>query len=148
MSLEAALQENTAALKQVAALLEQNNAGRAEALAAAQALKADAEPKKRGRPAKDDKAAAPKPENYAGDEGIAKVRAAFGAYLGVDDADERETRKGFVRKILERFGVEKATEIAEADRPQAVEWVNTLAKGENVPELADDSGDDDDDMLG
>lgn len=144
MSLEAALAANTEALNRLSVLMEASNAGRAEALAAAESLKAAASGEKKTRTKKDEPEApkTPKVEDYSGDAGIEKVRAVFGEYLGVDDEGERANRTKIVKKIFALLikGVEKprAGDIPEASRAQAVQWVKTLIAGEDVAELADE----------
>ena len=145
MSIEISIQENTAALLTVAELLRESNAGRAEALAAAASISTDTKAAKAPKAPKPAAEPAPAPAP-AGPPTLDDVRAAFGAYLGVDDPTEKESRKATMVKILAKFGVGKATEIAEKDRAQAITWAKTLTAGKDVPELEDEA--EEDDMLG
>lgn len=66
------------------------------------------------------------------------VRQAFGGFLKIDEGDEREARKAFVKKLLKKFGAERATEIDEGDRSAAIEAVQAeQAKRENAEEEED-----------
>lgn len=143
MSLEAALVENTAALNRVAELLEISNAGREAAIAAATAIQSGEgttkTTRKKTQAASSDAGATTTTETTApaGPPSVDDLRGAFGTYLGVEGVAERETRKGYVKKILAHFSVEKATDIAEGDRAQAIAWVQSLGAGTVPAELAD-----------
>jgi hypothetical protein len=139
MSLEAALTANTEALNRVAALLEASNTGREAALAAAQSLSSGGE----GKAATGRK----KADKVAGPPSVDDVRASFAAYLSVDDADEKAARKAMVKKILAKSGVDKATEIPEGDRAQAIVWVKALQAGEDVAALNDEEAEEEDDLV-
>lgn len=147
MSLEAALNENTATMKQLIAVLEASNASRAEALAKIETLPA-ADKATRARTTKTETAAASPPppppppaapKTISGEDLLAK----FGEYLGVDDAAEREKRKEFVKALLNEIGVSRASEIAEEDRPRALDLLTRKIKGENVNFGADPAPEDD-----
>ena len=62
----------------------------------------------------------------------------FTQYLPKDlDADERSRRHKFVRPMLQRFGVEKATAIAPENRALAIDLVKRKMAGEDIdPERA------------
>lgn len=75
------------------------------------------------------------------------VRKAFGAYLSVEDKEERADRKAFVVEMLDHLKAEKATEIAEEDREQALQWLKDKEAGKKVSfsdDEADDEGDEED----
>lgn len=160
MSLEAAIQENTAVLKRVAALLEEGNKGRAEALAAlptstkaapaagkATKGKGESEAKPAETKAPETKPAETK-KGATTFEGIEKefggnineqvIRDEFGGYLGVTDEKEREKRKANVKAILDELGGGKATELDNELRPVAIYWLRKFKNGETVDFKADD----------
>jgi len=130
MSLEQAIADLTTAIKENSALIVESNAGRKEAIAAAEALaekKAKAtEPKKPGRP--------PKAKEATADD----LFKGFEAYLKVDDENERKTRKEFVVAILNELGVDAVTEkpgkkgIAPEDRQKALDWLADKIAGKEV----------------
>lgn len=65
--------------------------------------------------------------------------AAFQAYLPKDlSKEERAERHAFVKPLLQRFGVSKATELPEEHRALAINLVQRKAAGEDVdPETAE-----------
>lgn len=78
----------------------------------------------------------------------ADIRSAFGSYLSVEARDEREARKANVKAILDHFGVNKATELPEENRAEAIGYINAFANGETPNFMADDGeGEDGEDAL-
>lgn len=142
MSLEAALAENTAAVKELTEQLKVSNANRAEALEKLTAAPAGA--------AKTTKAAKTKPEpeveDFSGEKGAEKVREAFAGYMDVTDDAEKAARKATLKTILAKVGAAKSVEIGEKHRAKVMGWVRALSAGENVPELAPAEPEDDDEM--
>ena len=67
------------------------------------------------------------------------IRSAFGEFMRVDDEDDREKRKDFVKKLLKKHGVAKATELKPEDRADAIAAVK--AEGKRLAKAGD--GDDD-----
>jgi hypothetical protein len=70
------------------------------------------------------------------------VAEAFGAYLGIKDADERNERKEHVKAILANFGAKKATEIPEDNFEEALAHLQQFIDGEDP--YADADGDEED----
>jgi len=148
MSLEAAVAELNSNVVKLCGLLETSNAGREAAIAAAEKLATGGDAPKATRKKKDEPAAgAAAPEKPAGPPSVDEVREAFGTYMGVDDAAERDARKVYVKKILEKFGVGKATEITEGNRAEAIALVKQLTAGEVPAEFADEAAEEEEDGL-
>lgn len=136
MSLEAELKTLTDAVINLTAAVTASTEGRAEAIAAATALKtgdAGAEAPKRGRPAKakDEPSEAPKLTLDA-------VRAKFAAYMAVDDETEKKARAGNVRAILEKLGVGKASEIPEGKLRVALDYLDEVINSDPAPAAVED----------
>lgn len=131
MSLETALAENTAALLKMTAILEASNIGRAEVLAKIEALPA-AEAKKT-RPAKaaeapvETKAEKPAAETPKAADvmSVAELQTAFGDYMNVNDPEDREKRKAFVKSILAKFGAARVGDIPEDKRSAALDQIKS-----------------------
>lgn len=128
MSLEQALADNTAALKEVATLLRESNEGRAAALAAVTQVAGAtaAEPKK----AKKEKAEAAPSAPTA--PTVEQVREAAQKFVSVENEDERAKRKEFMRSLIERFKVKAddngkkfITYVAEGDRQAVIDAFNS-----------------------
>jgi hypothetical protein len=143
MSLEAAVAENTATMKELIAELKATNAGRTEAVAAITAGVAGRPAgaktggaKKDPAPAAEPKAetpAAPEPESKAeGPMSIDDFRAKAVAFIGVEDAAEKAKRNEFIRSINSHLGIAKVVETAEADRAKVAGWFDSFAAGEAV----------------
>ena len=83
-----------------------------------------------------DKPAAAKPKAAGGKKktGVDDVAAAFGAYLGIKDADERAERKANVKAIVDYFGAAKATEIDPDNFDEALKYLQQYIDGE-TPEF-------------
>lgn len=123
MSLEAAIAELTKAVTLNNELLTQAATERAALLSQSGATtkpaddkpKADPKPKADDKPKADKPKADPKPkvEEISDD----KIKEVAGAYLGVEDLDEREVRKANVRALLDELGSKKATELPQDKRP-------------------------------
>lgn len=74
-----------------------------------------------------------------------QVRTAFGGYLSaVKERTERDRRKAAVAEILKHFGVDRATEIPEDGRAEALGYVTKLEAGETL-DFSDDEAEADDD---
>lgn len=126
--LTAALEANTAVHEKVLAALKGGGAAAASGKPASEAPKGASKP------------AAGKDKKKKTVEDIA---AAFGGYLGVKDADERTTRKGHVKAIVDYFGVAKATEIDPDNFEEALRYLQQYIDGE-TPDF-DGAGDGDGD---
>ena len=130
--LTAALEANTAIQEKMLAALK--GGGGAKAAAAE-------------KPAAD-KPAAAKPKAAAGKKktSVDDVAAAFGAYLGIKDADERAERKANVKAIVDYFGAAKATEIDPDNFDEALKYLQQYIDGE-TPDFdgggEEEGGDDD-----
>ncbi len=146
MSLEAAVAENTAALKEVAVLLREANEGRTAAVealkgagAAAPAASATGTAR-RGRPpgsgAKDNEG--PKDEGKpaaaaeAGPIDIDTFRTKAGEFLSVTDEKVKAKRKEFIRSINDHLSIEKVVQAEEGDRAKILDWLTKFANGETV----------------
>lgn len=141
--LEEALRENTDALKEFTAVLRESNAGREAAVAAIAA----SAPASKPRAAKAT-AAEPKAPDYTGEKGFEELKKLAAGYMAVDDAAERDTRKGIFAKAIGKLGAAKLTEVKDGDRGQLAGWLIALTAGEDVAELAEDEPAAEDDMLG
>lgn len=129
--LTAALEANTAIQEKMLAALK--GGGGAKAAAAE-------------KPAAD-KPAAAKPKAAGGKKktSVDDVAAAFGAYLGIKDADERAERKANVKAIVDYFGAAKATEIDPDNFDEALKYLQQYIDGE-TPDFdggGEEGGDDD-----
>lgn len=128
MSLEKALEENTAALKaQTAAITAQTDF--------LKSMKAGGAATTSGGGAATGKTTTAKePKAPTADD----LRNAASAFLGVEDASVAESRKADMKKVLAKMGLAKVTAATGDQIPQLIEIIATLGKGE-VPEiLADD----------
>lgn len=125
MSLEQAMAELTAALKENTALLK----GGAAKLAA----KADkGEPEKAAEKPAEKPAAKPpaKKTTKSKNPTEEQLREKFGGYLSsVEDKAEKRRLTATVKPILEHFGVERVTEIPEENRAEAMGYADLLIAG-------------------
>ena len=144
MSLEEALNKNTAALTRHNELLEQMLAKGGSAPAA----KTEKAEEKAEKPAASTKAkpaaAAAKAKPAAKKITVDDVAAAFGKYLKTGDTEQREEAKANVKAIVDYFGATKATAIPEADWPEALRYLAQYEAGE-TPEFDGGEGDEDGD---
>lgn len=126
MSLEQALADNTAAIKEQTAFLKALQAKGGTAAAA-------------GKPAAG-KPAAGKPKKPTLDT----IKERFGGYLATEDKKLREKRKAEISAVIEHYGVAKISEIDEANWEEALAALDQLEAGETPDILADgdNSGDD------
>lgn len=69
----------------------------------------------------------------------ADMVAATKKFLDVEAEDEYNARRDFVRKIVDKYGVQKMSQIAEDKRAAALESLDNYTRGE-----ADEAGDEDD----
>ena len=134
--LTAALEANTAIQEKMLAALKGGGSAKAAAADEPAAEKPAA-----------DKPAAAKPKAAGGKKktGVDDVAAAFGAYLGIKDADERAERKANVKAIVDYFGAAKATEIDPDNFDEALKYLQQYIDGE-TPEFdggGEEGGDDD-----
>lgn len=127
--LTAALEANTAAINKMISM-----SGGKPAAAAKTEAKEEAAPKK----AAGAKAGGKKKTS------VDDVAAAFGAYLGIKDADERAERKANVKAIVDYFGAAKATEIDPDNFDEALRYLQQYIDGE-TPDFDGAGGDDDGD---
>ena len=74
------------------------------------------------------------------------IASAFGAYLGVKDADTRNERKVQVKAIVDYFGAAKATEIPAESFDEALGYLQQYIDGE-TPDFDGGEGGDDDEAL-
>ena len=123
--LTAALEANTAIQEKMLAALKGGGGAKAAAADKPAAEKPEA-----------DKPAAAKPKAAGGKKktGVDDVAAAFGAYLGIKDADERAERKANVKAIVDYFGAAKATEIDPDNFDEALKYLQQYIDGE-TPEF-------------
>ena len=128
--LTAALEANTAAINKMISM-----SGGKPAAAAKTEAKEEAAPKK----AAGAKAGGKKKTS------VDDVAAAFGAYLGIKDADERAERKANVKAIVDYFGAAKATEIDPDNFDEALRYLQQYIDGE-TPDF-DGAGGDGDEAL-
>lgn len=148
MSIEKLIEENTAALNRLAAVMEKGvAAGAAKAAAGKPADKPTDKPagKPAGKPATSKPKAGP-----TQDEVAEKVTA----YLkGVTDKAERDERKDHVRQIIEYYGAEKFTAIDADKYAEALSMLDDFEAGNTPALLADpdneggEDGDGDDDNM-
>mgnify|MGYP003402346302 CR=1 FL=1 len=119
--LTAALEANTAIQEKMLAALKGGGSAKAAAADKPAAEKPEA-----------DKPAAAKPKAAGGKKktGVDDVAAAFGAYLGIKDADERAERKANVKAIVDYFGAAKATEIDPDNFDEALKYLQQYIDGE------------------
>lgn len=132
MSLEDALNANTAALKAHTALLEKG-------IAAASGAKAGAAPAAAGKPAAAaGKPAAAKPAAPKAPT-LEKVTEAVTAFLKTGDKETRDTRKGQVGLIIEHFSAARFTEIDPANWAEALGYLKDFEEG-RTPAFIDEGG--------
>lgn len=129
MSLEAALDRNTAAIEKQTALMEKLAGGKAAATTTAPAASTPA--KTAAKPAA---AKAPTTDD---------LRFAAGNYLGVTDPAEREARKANVKSMIDHFGVGKVTEIPAENIAEAIGYFKTLTEG-GTPDFMNEAAAEDD----
>lgn len=123
------------AMEKLTAALEANTAIQEKMLAALKgggSAKAAAADKPAAEKPAADKPAAAKPKAAGGKKktGVDDVAAAFGAYLGIKDADERAERKANVKAIVDYFGAAKATEIDPDNFDEALKYLQQYIDGE------------------
>lgn len=163
MSIEQALAENTAAIKDLTAAVLAGNEGRAAVLEAAQNASTKATTTK-ATTKKDDKPAAEKPAEKPADTGdtdgptVEDVNAAIVKYVGgTDRTEERDARKKKVAGVLAKFSPEGTAKpnggtLAEDKRAAFIKTVGTWIDAGDLtePPAAEDdaSGGDDDGLLG
>lgn len=71
------------------------------------------------------------------------IRNLFGGYMsGTKEKGERETRKQNVAAIVAHFGVERATELAEENRVEAIGYLKQFEAGE-TPDFMNEGGGED-----
>jgi hypothetical protein len=68
------------------------------------------------------------------------IQAKFGAYMAIQDKEERKRRKDIVLKIAGKFGADKATAIDPPHFAEALELLAAYEKGEDP--LADETDED------
>jgi hypothetical protein len=66
------------------------------------------------------------------------IQEKFGDYMSVQDKTERKARGANVKKINEKFGVEKASALDPKDFAKALEYLEAFKKGEVHEDLADE----------
>jgi hypothetical protein len=152
MSLETTLEElNANIVKLIAVMSAGGNASPAKSSKVADSEDAGDTDKPRrgpGRPPKDkdsdESSAGKKPSNAKAkvptEDDIRKV---FGEFMRVDDEEDREKRKTFVKNVLKEYGVAKATDLKDEDRQSAIDVV--LDEGKRLAKKA--KADEDDDLV-
>lgn len=131
--LTAALEANTAAINKMISM----SGGKPAAAGAKTEAKEEAAPKK----AAGAKAGGKKKTT------VDDVAAAFGAYLGIKDADERAERKANVKAIVDYFGAAKATEIDPDNFDEALRYLQQYIDGETPDFDGGDEGGDDEALV-
>ena len=131
MSLEAKIEELIAAVNANTEALKAAGTAAPASAGNTQTDEGAGEKRGRGRPKKEEaEKTETKPEKAETKvEAVTddKVREVFGAFMGVDDADEREKRKDFVKGVLKAYGVSKALEIPADKRAE-----EAAGEGENA----------------
>lgn len=161
MSLEAAIAENTAALKELIALTADANKARAAAMAQIAADDSGEKPARGpGRAKKETQPVAEKAKESAAEKApattyptVEALRDSAKAFNQPSDEADKPARKDFMRAVIEHLGI-KAREdgktvivdAAEEDRQNVIDWFADFAAGKKVNFQADDgpAGDDDD----
>lgn len=156
MSLEAALAENTAAVKELTEITKKLYALRADAIetvrgaAASPNKKADAKTDKAADDKATDKAADDKKSDLS--EALTEVQRVVGEYVGAEGISEaeRKARQGKVKEVLAhpKVNAKKVSEIPAGLEKAVIKAVTTLTAAGNV--IADDtSGEEDEpDLMG
>lgn len=143
MSIEKLIEENTAALNRLAAVMEKGvAAGAAKAAAGKPADKPTDKPS--GKPS--GKPAASKPKAGPTQDEVAEKVTAY--LKGVTDKAERDERKDHVRQIIEYYGAEKFTAIDADKYAEALSMLDDFEAGNTPALLADpdnEGGEDGDD---
>jgi hypothetical protein len=168
MSLEDALKAHTTALEANTAAVTRNTELLQGALAAKGATAPKADAPKADAPKADAAAAAPKsggkgatpqggrPSNAqkaaaaaAANPTEEAIRTLASEFLGPKDAALKAQRKEFAGRMVEHFGVGRVTEIPEANRAEAIDYMTRFMKGEDVTfgGEADAGGDEGDEGL-
>ena len=132
MSLEEAIRENTAAVKEQTALLKTKLGGGGGGTTAA-ATTAAATTKPAG--------AKPTGKKVT----IDTIKERFGAFLGVEDKKVRNKRIEAVSAMMQHFGVPRATALEEENWAEALGYLTKLEAGESINYTDDGDGDDGDD---
>ena len=135
MSLEEALNKNTAAVERHNELLEKMLAKGG----AAPAAKTEEKPEK---PAASTKA---KPATTKKKTTVDDVAAAFGKYLKTGDTEQREEAMANVKAIVDYFGAAKATAIPEESWDEALGYLAQYEAGETPEFDGGPEGDEDGD---
>lgn len=125
MSLEEKIGDLIKAVRENTDAIERSLEHRNEALKTIKEVSSKGEPK--AKESKSDKAAGSKgkKDDSLSDTGI---RKAFGAFMQVDDEDEREMRKKIVVKVLDEFDSETSVDLKPADRQAALDRLDELLK--------------------
>lgn len=161
MSLEAAVAENTAALKEVAELLRASNAGREAAVAKIEAAAGGGDAPAAGRKGRTPKnaettAAAEEPKSTAAPKAATAddLRAAAEKFMQTDDADVKAKRRAFIKSVIEHFPKVETPGFVPAVPAEfygdAIDWLKT--KTANIdspisfPTLDVSGGEEDDDL--
>ena len=78
---------------------------------------------------------------------LTNVTDKFGEYLSVEDEDERAERRANVRKIVDHFGVAKASALDESDYAEAIKMLDTYEAGDEPDFGGEDEAEDEDGAL-
>lgn len=159
MSLEAHLEANTAAMKELTAAILASNVDRAAAIEKLTASGATAEaPARRGRqpkpseappaPAAEETPPAPETSAPSATPTEDEFMTAAGAFMEVTDETVRTARKVFVKAILDHLGVAQIRPIKPEDRSKVIGWFKAFLAGQTVNFSAGEDDQADDDMMG
>lgn len=118
-----AVRENTEVLKSMTAAAKASTSGAGRS-SASKDKDDDGEKEEKAKPTRSRSTKAKVPS-------AKELGAKTSAYLEVDDEDEYETRKGIIKKIIGKFDAPKMSEIAEEDRAEAMELLETAISGKD-----------------
>ena len=163
MSLEAALAENTAALKELIALTAEANKARSEAMAhiAAGDSETARGPGRARKPKPETEEVKPKPEaekqkptaTESAHPTPEALREAATKFSKISDVVEKPKRRDFIRAVIEELGIPNRedgksyiVDAAPEDRQKVIDWMADFADGKKVNFQADSAAEDDDDI--
>jgi len=144
MSLEASIKELTEAVNRNNELLEFMTSAARKGINEKSTATTDAAPSEKATdteaaPKRTRRKAAPKAPST---KDMAEATTKF---LDVDDEEEYKARRELVKKIVDRLGAKKMSEIEEGDRQGALDMLEAFKNGDD-PFAGDDEGEGDDDL--
>lgn len=130
MSLEKSIEELNGSIKALIEALA--SAGASTAGTGDDDAKAE-KPKRTRKSKKPDEDATEKPSSKKSKKSddvpsVDDIRKVFGDFMRVDDEEDREKRKTYVKNVLKEYGVKRATDLAEEDRADAIKVIEDEAK--------------------